>query len=139
MHMKIKLISNKRDYYYRDLIGQEFNVTEKINTQHNSLYYIKGTEDEHSGNWFRKGDCKIIDKEYLDAIKLLKLEERLEAYKRELEENKKSSKLYEKDSEYKELWKGEREILYYGSRIAIQRLLGKINAMEHLLGREETM
>ena len=137
--MKIKLISNKRNYYYRDLVGKEFDVTEKLNTQHNSLYYIKGTEDEHKGNWFRKDDCEIIDKEYLDAIKLLKHEKRLEAYKVELENNKKSSKLYEKDSEYKELWKGEREILYYGSRLEIQRLLGKINAMEHLLGMEETI
>jgi len=137
--MKIKIISNKRNYYYRDLIGQEFDVTEKLDTQHNSLYYIKGKEVGTNGNWFRKDDCKIIDKEYLDAIKLLKLEERLEAYKNELEENKKSSKLYEKDSKYKELWKGEQEILYYGSRIAIQRLLGKINAMEHLFGREETV
>jgi len=136
--MKIKLISNKRDYYYKDLVGQEFDVTEKLNTQHNSLYYIKGTKNEHKGNWFRKDDCEVIDKEYLDAIKLLKLDERLEAYKVELEDNKKDSKLYEKDSEYKELWKGEREILYYGSRIAIQRLLGKINAIEHLLGKEET-
>ena len=137
--MKIKLISNKRDYYYKDLVGQEFDVTEKLNTQHNSLYYIKGTKNEHKGNWFRKDDCEVIDKEYLDAIKLLKLDERLEAYKVELEDNKKDSKLYEKDSEYKELWKGEREILYYGSRIAIQRLLGKINALEHLLNLEETV
>ena len=129
--MKIRIKENNQ--YYKDLVGQEFDVVESFDFPHDNLYFIKGKELETRGNWFSKDDCIILDADYLKGIESLRLKERLEYYKTRITECEESAKSY-KSGEYKESFEDEADILYCGSLCQIGNLSGKVELLENLLG-----
>lgn len=129
----MKILIKENDMYYRNLVGQEFDVVEKLESLLNSMYFIKGKENEKSGNWFSKKDCIISDEDYLNSLQELNINTRLDYYNNKLTECHKDVIMYER-GDYKEAFKGENKILLIGSVCEEQRLEGKIELLKILLG-----
>ena len=129
----MKILIRKNDRYYKDLEGQEFDITEKFDLLHDGIYFIKGREDEKASNWFSKSDCEITDKNYLDSLQLLRINERLDYYISRLNECKTKSKLYE-SGKHKEEFEGQNQILLIGSMAEMFKIEGKIEILRNLMG-----
>ena len=134
--MKIKVKTG--NYYYKDLVGKEFDVFEEFDLLYDNLYFVKGYENDKEGHWFSKADCEILDEDYLKGIKSLKLEERLIYYNIRLKESSEKLKLYEK-KERKEAFEHETDELIIGSLGNIENLRGKINLLKSLMCERETI
>lgn len=129
--MKIRI--KNPNYWYKDLVGQEFDVVEKFELLHEGLYYIKGKENETKSSWFEKNDCKIVDEEYLKALEILRINERLDYCNNRLEECKKELKTYQ-SNEFKEEFAQQKKILTMGALCEIQRMEGNIKLLKGIMG-----
>lgn len=128
--MEVKIINGQ--YYYKDMVGEIFDVSEELGSLYEGIYFINGKEEDVC-NWFSKKDCEILDEEYLNALKVLKMEDRLKYYQEKSDRYEIDIKLYE-DGNYKEEFKGQTEALLIGSLSNKISTDGKIELLKNLLG-----